>query len=321
MKILIIAIGRIGDMALTTALFNAVKSKYPSAQIDVIASKSNYPIPANHKFVNKTFIYNKSPLDILKIALSIRKEVYDYYIDAKDHYSSESRLFAKIAKAKVKIGFNPSDKKRIFDKDIDSDEANKGLHFVARLAKTALHLGIDDVSTFKPIVCESKDSKLFVENFLKENLLDSFYCVNISAYSDSRMMPAEKWINLIKSFKARAVIVGVPEHIEQALKIQSAYDGSALLQTRNVMDLASLIAHAKAVISPDTSAVHFASAFNAPIFALFGKDYTAFTKFAPLSDIKAIIQPTKGDLIIDIENDSLLSAFSDFENRINESLA
>ncbi|MGA2296363.1 MAG: lipopolysaccharide heptosyltransferase family protein, partial [FCB group bacterium] len=86
MKILIVQLGRIGDMILATPMFRAVREKYPDAEIHVLAGKHNFFVINNNPRIDKIYIHKKNPFNIIKNILALKKEKYDYWLDAKDHY-------------------------------------------------------------------------------------------------------------------------------------------------------------------------------------------------------------------------------------------
>jgi ADP-heptose:LPS heptosyltransferase len=77
---------------------------------------------------------------------------------------------------------------------------------------------------------------------------------------------------------------------------------------RPLMQLASLIAGAMVVITPDTSIIHFASAMKTPTFGIYGEAYKT-VEWAPYR-VQHRIMKTEGDLPA-----SSLSA-EDIENQI-----
>ena len=66
MKILIVILGRIGDMILATPMFNELVRHYPDAEIYVLAGRQNNIIVQNNPVLKKVIIFNKNPFFILK---------------------------------------------------------------------------------------------------------------------------------------------------------------------------------------------------------------------------------------------------------------
>jgi ADP-heptose:LPS heptosyltransferase len=62
------------------------------------------------------------------------------------------------------------------------------------------------------------------------------------------------------------------------------------------------------VVTPDTSMVHIASAFNIPQIALFPSVEWNLRKFRPLSDSSIVIQPKPGEQLATIPVDDVVKA-------------
>jgi ADP-heptose:LPS heptosyltransferase len=166
MKILIIILGRIGDMILSTPMFSAIKKKYPDSKIHVLAGRANHSIIRNNPYIDNIIVFDKTPNKLIGILLKLRKEHYDYLIDPKDHYSRESNLLARLINTKTKIGFN-SEGKKIYDFEIPSFIENNELHYISRCFSALVPLGIETENIIpKPELFPSNDSIQYVENFL-----------------------------------------------------------------------------------------------------------------------------------------------------------
>ncbi|MEO8666000.1 MAG: hypothetical protein ABI462_10925, partial [Ignavibacteria bacterium] len=185
--ILVVQIGKIGDMILTTPLFTGLKKLFPDAILKVLASNLNKDIPLNHCAVNEVIVYRKSFLkNIFLPDISLRK--IDMWIDPKDGYSRTSELLLKMYRPEKSIGFNF--KKKIFD--ISLNGIVTGTH--------AVDINVSPLSFFEsqnnkitslpsftiPIETEKKFANTFQTD--KLNVL-----INVSAGNNSRYLENNKW--------------------------------------------------------------------------------------------------------------------------------
>jgi ADP-heptose:LPS heptosyltransferase len=201
MKILIVQLGRIGDMILLTPAIDAIKCKYPTSQLDILAGRHNYQAIKNNPSIDNIIVYEKSPLKLCKTLSTLLKTKYDYYIDPKDHKSSESKILATIARAKLKIGLN-IDSSKVFDCSIPSESDNQGLHFSQRAFRALNHLSIETPAIVpKPFLYNTQDSLEYVDSFINAEQLDSFIVLNLSASMEHKMWDTENWIRLFKEFE------------------------------------------------------------------------------------------------------------------------
>jgi ADP-heptose:LPS heptosyltransferase len=277
-------------MVLLTPVIRIIKEKYPESEIHVLAGKSNYLILKDNTRVDKLLIYNKSPLKIIWLISWIRKNKYDYLIDPKDHYSTESRIIAGLVRAEIKIGFNPQGKSH-FNRSIPSDTDNKGLHFIKRCLNPLKYLDISiPAGNPKPELFENPDSEEYAKEFLKENKIGKMILINISASQNKKMWSNDNWIILLNELNRsygeiyKFVLTFAPSERQNADNIKQSCSFADLFNSGSIADVISIVKRAELLITPDTSVVHIAAAFNVPIVGLFSNLPEFYSRFHPLSD-------------------------------------
>jgi ADP-heptose:LPS heptosyltransferase len=304
MKILFIQLGRIGDMILLTPLFRAMKEKYPDAEIDVIASRRNFSVISNNQHLNKIIVYEKTPLKLFNAIRNIRRNYYDYFIDPKDHFSRESRMIARIVKAKTKIGFNCVGGK-LYDVSIQSDIENYGLHCTQRFFNSITPLSIHiDTLIPKPELFIIPDSDKYVKKYLSDNNLKKYILINISATTKDRMFSLMKWIEILKDYESHEnfILVFAPNEKALANELKSSLPFLNIFPSRSIDDVISLVSGASGIITVDTALVHIASAFNTPILSFHVGNEEQIKKYYPLSDISIVMRSASSDSGIEYIN-------------------
>lgn len=322
MNFLILLLGRIGDMILLTPFFKILNEHYPEAKIDVIASVHNWMILKDNPRISKIFVYNKNPWNLLDLILKIRLKKYSYYIDPKDHYSHESQYFAKIVRADKKIYYAPQTNcNNIFS--LREFDKNSGVHFTQRLMQPLQYLGIDiSAIPVRPELWEDKNSQIYIGNYFtqlsrnKVNIL-----LNISASNPKKMWEISKWIEFLATLNFtyfNLILSSDPKDRDELITIHKKFPETSISPARNFTDLISLIKNVDIVITPDTSIVHLASAFNKPILALYSGLGWTYDLFRPLSEIKQIVfAPDNIDDIRFISVEDVKSSFSELLNILN----
>lgn len=310
MRILFVQLGRIGDMILSTPVFRSIKEKFPEAEIDVIAGRHNYSVLSNNPRINKIIIHKKPPFLVLVNIFRIRKHFYDYLIDPKDHYSRESRYFAWISKANKKIGYNQPSRK-IYDIGVPGMIENKDLHFTLRHFQALKPLGIETPEKApRPELFPSSSSEKYVKELIAKMPDKRLAVINISASKENKMWQYDKWIRTLKKTDLsgwNVAISSAPAEYEMAKYISEKAKFPFLFRSRKMDDIISLIKNADILITPDTSLVHVASAFNVPLFGLFSGLNVQFSKFKPLMDDYTVIRANEGDPgILSIESDDVI---------------
>lgn len=310
MKILITQLGAIGDMILLTPMIGAIVDKYPDAEIHILSSILNYMVIENDPRISKIIVYEKTPLKFLKTMRSIRSEQYDYYIDPKDHYSSESVLFARVCRAKKKIGFNKPGGSA-FDIGVQGDEENYELHFVARCFKPLELIGIEPPAELpRPELYAAPESEDYVTRFISDYRGKKKITVNISASRDDKMWQPEKWAELINNINRdeySAFLSYAPSELAAAKEILAKSENLIEFKSRSMNDAISLIKASDKILTVDTSLVHVAAAFNKPILSLFNYNAKFYKKFYPLSDESFVVRSKRSNSVKNIEVSEVLA--------------
>lgn len=116
LAILIIRRDNIGDLVLTTPMFEAIRRRYPKAYIAVLVNSYNAPAIAGNPFVDDIFIYTKgkhtangSVLSAhwqrLKLIWRLRRLHFDFIILPNGGVAARALSFARLLKPRQIIGF------------------------------------------------------------------------------------------------------------------------------------------------------------------------------------------------------------------------
>ncbi len=315
-KILQLQLGTIGDMILATPTFRLLKEKFPNSQIDVICGSRNYAVIEDNPLIDNKIILTKSPLKLIGLIYRLRKVNYKYYIDPKPHFSRESRIIATLIKADIKIGYNTLKRSKT-----RSSKEEKNEHFTIELLKPLNELGIEiPKARILPNLYLNNDSELYVEFFLKEKGISDYILINISASKENKKWVVEKWIHLVKYLIEQnftIIVCFAPTERLDAQKIYENSDKIFLFNSRSIKDIYSLVNRTKLLISPDTSLIHIASAFDKPVLALYSGMSDFNTRFAPLSSVHLVINANEGvDSIKGITLEQVRTGFEKIKSKI-----
>src|SRR5690606_16332543 len=103
MKILIIQQKMIGDVLTSSILFEALRLKYPNAQLYYLINEHTFPVVQNNPFIDHfiffTPVIEKSKIKLFKLAKKIRQEKFDIVIDA--YCKLSSNLISAFSGAKI----------------------------------------------------------------------------------------------------------------------------------------------------------------------------------------------------------------------------
>ncbi len=276
MKILLVRNDNLGDLICTTPAIEALRKKFSSAQIDILVNSYNFPAIRENPFVDKIFVYTKTKhvkgflkkgrafFGKIKVMGEIFKEGYDVCVVFRGGYSPYAEQFAKISRAKFKIGPRNLKGKDIFDYKVEFIEKHEVL------------LCFDFLKPFK--IVYSGEKPLFVVKeeekrpfkFLTEEKAILFH---ISSRLKDNKMSFRKLLRIIEGIKKKfknPLYLSFAPGDEDLVKRLSEKLGVKYLKFRNIYEFAGGISSSEVFISLDGGSVHLGPAVGIPTIALFG---------------------------------------------------
>ncbi len=272
-KILIIRLNRIGDALVTTPLISLFKENM-KCTIDILADKKNFFVFEGNKSIDNLIVFNKGLSGFRDFVKIDKKNRYDLIIDAHDDVSATVSFLIELSRAPYKLGLSKTNSS-IFTTTVSRPDSAK-VHVVERIASLGKALGIEPESSGLKIEYPvKKESIEFTEDFLdKNNLSEKFLIgINISAGSDARFWGLERFIKLIRFFKrfnAAIVLLTADKDLEKATAIGDQAE-VPIFMSKNFNRFAAVISQLDFLFTPDTSAVHIASAYRIPLFGIYVK--------------------------------------------------
>lgn len=313
-SICILSLGPIGDAVLTTPLLHALREHFPSATITVVAGPRNREVFDFCPSVDEVLVIRNSTAGISDGIRLIVGRRWDVYIDPKDHASSTSGILAALVR--YGTGLVHPTNLPAFRSTILLPPAD-GPHFVDSVLTplTALDLPLPAkrgprlTSQARNMAMRQSPGRRVVRILL-----------NVSAGKRERMWRPVAWQQLLEIFAPtegfEIAILSVPSDRDLAREIASGTT-AAVLDTPRLQDMFDAVAGVDLVVTPDTSVVHVASAFNVPTVALYSSDGRNMLRFAPLAEQTRTLQsPVDNDRIGAIEVDSVASAVNELLSEI-----
>lgn len=322
-KFLFIRQDRIGDVLISTPIFASIKKHYPNAILDVLLSPNNYFVLENDPLIYRRWVYHKSIGKIIYLIRSLRKEKYDYVVDMMDNPSATTTLFCLFAGARINVGIM---KENSFVYDINVPMlSRRDTHIVDRIAQLLLAFKIDpNTEIFNVRYYTSIESDHFVDKFLTENKLThhNLVGINISAGGAARFWGIDNYNKLLCAITEKhpelyVIVLFKPSDIEKAKLIAGSNNTAVLSPATTTFDqFAALIKRVLLLISPDTSAIHLASAFGIPSVVLYVQSNKNLRIWEPYNaECETIV--TEIDDLSSIPLDTVLSAFENMLKRVH----
>lgn len=287
-KILFIQTAFIGDVVLATALIEKWHQFYPEDQIDFLLRKGNEGLMKDHPFIHEVLIWSKKEnknLNLFALLKKIRKNKYDKVITLQRFASTG--LLAGLSGAKERIGFDKNPVSFLFTKKI-KHVLGQELHEVQR--NNELIESFTDATFNKPKLYPSEKDFDKILHYTNE----PYVCVSPASVWFTKQYAEEKWIDLIDHFPAEYTIYLLGGNADKILCERIAQKTKnkkvkVLARKLDFLSSAALMKLAKMNYTNDSAPLHFASAMNAPVTAIFCSTIPGFG-FYPLSEKSFIVQ-------------------------------
>ena len=311
-KILFVRLNRIGDALVTTPLLHAVKRNI-KAKIYILADRKNYIAYNNNPDIDKLIIFNKGIKGFFEIRHLVKRENINTIVDLHDDVSTTVSFLVALAKAQNKFALEKGNK-NIYSKTIKRLDASQ-FHVVDRLLELAKLFNVKLENANENIhYYPGEESVNKVERFLSDAFSNKKFLlgINISAGSKARFWGTENYKKLIGSltdFDVNLLLICSPEDLEDAKKISE--NKSIIFYSENYNEFAAMISELSFLITPDTAAVHLASAFQVPVFGIYVKYNTSEMIWSPYkSDFDCVV--TEGPTLKNIEFEEVINKLKPF---------
>jgi heptosyltransferase-2 len=291
-RFLIIQTAFIGDVVLATALAEKLRQCYPEAVIDFLVRKGNEGLLKDHPFIKTVYTWNKrqrKTINLLQLIRLVRSARYDYIINP--HRFASSGFITMLSGAENTVGFDKNPLSFSFTRRVNHVISGPGttpVHETDRNQKL-----IEDLTDAKPALPRlypSRDDYDLIRSYQER----PYICVAPTSVWFTKQFPAAKWIALFDQIPQayQIFLLGGPGDaaITQAIKDASS--------NRNITDLtgrlsflqsAALMQGAEMNYVNDSAPLHFASAVNAPVTAVYCSTVPAFG-FGPLSKESRVVE-------------------------------
>lgn len=309
-KFLVIQTAFIGDVVLATALIEKLHAFYPDGRIDFLVRKGNEGLLLGHPYLHEVLIWDKKQnklKNLFNLIRRIRNEHYDKVINVQRF--AATGLLTAFSGAKETIGFDKNPLSRFFTHRIPhivsapahpAETANRTPSSDPTTTSATLKHEIDRNQTLIAAFTDDQPAKprLYPTNTDEEKVKPyqntPYITISPASVWFTKQYPKEKWASFIQKLPAglqvyllgapsdkelcQAIFTANPTPLTRDLSGQLTFLQSAALQKGAVMNYVN-----------DSAPMHFASAVNAPVTAVYCSTIPAFG-FGPLSDNRHIVE-------------------------------
>lgn len=310
-KFLVIQTAFIGDVVLATGIIEKLHTSFPDAQIDFLVRKGNEGLLEAHPFLHKTLVWDKKEhklRNLWRLLRLIRGSKYDKLINVQRF--AATGLLTAFSGAVETIGFDKNPLSRLFSERVPHLVGGNA-HEIDR--NQQLIKAFTDPLPSRPRLYPSLQDEERVRQYKGQ----PYITISPASVWFTKQYPKEKWISFLRKLSSSHIVylLGAPgdhelcENIRQAVIAGpvpitpqsvtvppvSAFPGPAIINLSGQLSFlqsAALMRDAVMNYVNDSAPLHFASAVNAPVTAIYCSTIPAFG-FGPLSDKRFIVEITE----------------------------
>lgn len=274
-----------GDVVLATAVAEKLRSAYPDSRIDIVVRKGNESLLKAHPYFVKIWVWDKQKnklRNLFSLARRIRKAGYTHVINL--HRFASSGILTLLSGAPDTRGFDKNPLSFLFKKRfphlISAPSDPYPVHETAR--NQSLIADLTDHVPALPRLYPTSEDQAKARSFVRR----PYYVIAPASVWFTKQFPPQKWIELVAALPADkdVFLIGGPADHALAESIAAGSGGRAQNLCGQLSFLASAALMQGAVMNyvNDSAPLHFCSATDAPVTAVFCSTVPAFG-FRPLS--------------------------------------
>jgi len=286
LKILVIQQKMIGDVLTSSILFEALKAKYPNAELQYLINTHTYPVVEHNPFIDKFHFFSpkeeESKKALIEFAKVIRDEEFDVVVDVYSKLSSN--LITLYSKAKIKISKHKWYSAFIYThtfKELTQSTTNAGLAIENRL-RLLQPLDIHETA-IAPKIYLTDDEKKKAKTYLTENGIQldrPLFMIGLLGSGENKTYPFEfmaKVIDLIVEQKPESQILFnyIPKQEKEARAIYDLCKGKTKSRVffdvygKSLREFMSITSFCTALIGNEGGATNMAKALGVSTFTIF----------------------------------------------------
>jgi len=292
-SILIIQTAFVGDAILASAIVESLHAAYPHAEIDFLLRKGNENLYNNHPFIKTILVWNKKESkyrNLISLLKHIRAVKYDAVINLQRF--AASGILSAFSGAERRIGFDKNPFSFLystkFPHDIPKYKKDPFVHEIDRNYSL-----IADFQGVKPALPRLYPPAEAIHKIKQYREFGAYVCIAPASVWYTKQWPAQKWIELISTFKNyRVYLLGSRDDLELCEKIKLGsghHDIHILAAELNLLESAELMKYAAMNYVNDSAPLHLCSAVNAPVTAIYCSTIPEFG-FGPLSSDAHVVE-------------------------------
>ena len=286
--VLVINLGGVGDLVLSSPALRGLRNLYPQAEISMLVSSRAHEIVRGSSYIDKIFALDVGYAGVIpfgkilrnfKVLMILRKKRFDLAINMRTLVSKSTRkikFLIDIIGAKTNVGRNTEGRGYFYNIKIPETEVGKkherdyGIDTVKALGAEVTDKSIDfdiDEETIEKV------SKILE----RESISEKTILIGLHPGGrPSRRWPVENFARVVGDVQVRIpcrfVITGGKDEVSLAQELMKTANTEIvnLAGKLNLKELGGLIKRCNLYISNDSGPMHIAAILKTPLVAIFG---------------------------------------------------
>jgi ADP-heptose:LPS heptosyltransferase len=287
-KILIFRQDRIGDMIITTPIFAKIKKVNPFIHVSVLASPINAELAKADPNINHVIIAEKRVFRLIRQIFTLRRQKYDVLLNLIFNRTTTIGLLARFICPKgIKVSQGPEKYRFYFNHFLTLEHGRQHMsELYVKMVEQVFGIHFSD-NEYLYHLNIPKENQAQVDEFLRQKSLSrwnkgqfeyNYVVFNISSVDEVRSLSSGQALKILSHLciekKIRTILISAPSGNEQKTELITKLRSDLCFSYPDIgsaplLAVADLIDSAAFVITPDTSIVHFASAMQTPVIAIY----------------------------------------------------
>lgn len=272
-KILIIKLKGIGDVILSSIVFDTLHKTFPKAEIHFLTEPPSAPLLNKLPVIKKVHLFRKKEkFAALSTIYNIRKENFDVVLD---FYSNpRTALITFLSGARFRAGFPYRGRQYAYNLSGPSERAS--FHAAELHNEFLKRIGLPDDSARLHFGMDNSDTE-FADNYFANTFSKGDVVIGVSPTGgwESKKCDADvmyQFAERISSgLQAKILLLWGPGDEKDAQTMQTLSGNKFIMAPpTTITQLGALIKKCNAVLANDSGPMHIASAVGTPVLGLFG---------------------------------------------------
>ena len=312
-SVLVIRPDRLGDVVLSTPVYQTLKKAFPHLHISVLVDSGQAELLADNPNISQVFAFDpKRPLNAFR---QLRDEQFDLALTLNKKFSATATFFSLCSGAKIRVGY-------------DHPENAWAHNFRVPLEGPPRHESENNLDLLRALGIEEIQSQpqLYFNSAETQKIADL-----IQQYRPTRDQPVvlvksgtriAKWgwqwkkfqtviEHLLESNKAQVWLVNGPgEEAELQTAIANMQRKPQLLPLLSAKELALLMQECDVLLCNHTGIMHLASAVDKPVCVIF--KHGEIKRWGPLNSDSVVLEERNDD---SLSSDTVLNTLLEMLNK------